>query len=206
MAIQDICEAVTGYKIAKTVEATKQVIDSGIDPSEILREGLVAPLDEVGKRFSAGELFVPEMLVAAKAVQAGLDILKPLLANTDFKPAGHVVQGAVKGDLHDIGKNIVAMMLEGAGFNVSDIGVDADAKRFLDTAEKNGADIIALSALLTTTMESMEEIVSQLKAAGIKGRIIVGGAPVTREFCEKIGADGDAEDAGGAVLLSRQLL
>ena len=206
MAVKDIYQAVIGFDEDKAVELTRAELEGGTDIQAILNEGLIAPMDEVGRLFSEGQLFVPEMLMAAQAMKAGLAIIKPLLAETDSKPRGTVIIGTVKGDLHDIGKNLVAMMLEGAGFNVTDLGVDVESGRFASEALSGKADLVALSALLTTTMPAMEETVSTLKEQGAGVRTIIGGAPVTRSFADKIGADGYAEDAPSAVDLARRLL
>jgi 5-methyltetrahydrofolate--homocysteine methyltransferase len=172
----------------------------------ILNDGLISAMDEVGERFSAGELFVPEMLMAAQAMKAGLKILKPHLSAGQSKSKGVVVIGTVKGDLHDIGKNLVSMMMEGAGFEVVDLGVDVDSEAFVKTAAEKSADVIALSALLTTTMPSMESTVKAVKEAGMTTRTIIGGAPVTQAFADQIGADGYSADAPGAVKLVKALV
>ena len=161
---------------------------------------------EVGERFSAGELFVPEMLMAAQAMKAGLELLKPHLGEGQGQSKGTVVIGTVKGDLHDIGKNLVSMMMEGAGFEVVDLGVDVESEAFVKTAAEKSADVIALSALLTTTMPAMESTVKAVKEAGMATRTIIGGAPVTQAFAEQIGADGYSADAPGAVKLVKQLV
>jgi 5-methyltetrahydrofolate--homocysteine methyltransferase len=160
----------------------------------------------VGEKFSAGELFVPEMLMAAQAMKGGLEMLKPLLATGQSSSKGTVVIGTVKGDLHDIGKNLVAMMMEGAGFEVVDLGVDVDSEAFVKAAADRGADVIALSALLTTTMPSMETTVKAVKEAGMSVKTIIGGAPVTQAFADQIGADGYSSDAPGAVRLVKQII
>jgi len=206
MAVKDIYQAVVGFDEVKAAELTRAEVEAGADLQVILNEGLIAPMDEVGRLFSEGQLFVPEMLMAAQAMKAGLAIIKPLLAETDAKPRGTVVIGTVKGDLHDIGKNLVAMMLEGAGFNVVDLGVDVEPGRFASEALSHKADLVALSALLTTTMPAMEETVSTLKEQGAGVRTMIGGAPVTQAFADKIGAQGYAEDAPSAVELARRLL
>jgi 5-methyltetrahydrofolate--homocysteine methyltransferase len=181
-------------------------IEAGIEPRSILDQGMVAAMGEVGRLFEAGEYYVPEMLVAARAMQAGLAVLKPHLQQAGIRSAGRVAIGTVKGDLHDIGKNLVAMMLEGAGFEVLDLGTDVPPERFAEAARD--VDVIALSALLTTTMPMMAAVIEQLQARGLrqKVRVIVGGAPVTAAFAEGIGADGHAPDASRAVALTRSLL
>ena len=205
MALNDIFQAVLEFNEAKVVELVKAELDAGGKVASILNDGLIAAMDQVGQKFSAGELFVPEMLMAAQAMKGGLEVLRPLLAGEDAKPRGTVVIGTVKGDLHDIGKNLVAMMLEGAGFQVVDLGVDVDVEKFVAAAKENNADLVALSALLTTTMPAMESCVASLKEQGVGVKSIIGGAPVTQDFADKIGADGYAQDAPGAVALARGL-
>jgi 5-methyltetrahydrofolate--homocysteine methyltransferase len=206
MAVQDIYEAITGYNLAGIAEIVQQELENGTDVSTILDEGLIAAMDDVGNRFSAGELFVPEMLMAAKVMQAGLDVIKPRLVETDTRAKGIIVIGTVQGDLHDIGKNLVMMMLEGGGFEVIDLGVDVEPQKFVAAAREHGAQVIALSALLTTTMPAMEGTVAALRKEGLDVKIMVGGAPVTRDYANKIGADGYGEDAPGAVLLAREFV
>ena len=206
MPIRDIFDAVLHFDAKGVVRLVQAEVDAGTDVSQILNDGLIAAMDEVGRLFSQGELFVPEMLKAAQAMKAGLEILKPLLVQGGAEPKGTVVIGTVKGDLHDIGKNLVAMMMEGAGFRVIDLGVDVDTDRFLAEAEANAADVICLSALLTTTMPAMERTVKMVRDKGLRYKTVVGGAPVTPAFAEKIGADGYSDDAPGAVELTRRLL
>jgi 5-methyltetrahydrofolate--homocysteine methyltransferase len=171
---------------------------------------MIAALDEIGRKFSEGTLFVPEMLMAAEAVQAGLEIVRPLLIDTGIKPVGCVVIGTVKGDLHDIGKNLVAMMLEGAGFKIVDLGTDVDAAQFIDAAQENEADLIAMSGLLTTSMPEMEKAVVVIDEANstrnMNVKVMVGGPPVSQDFAERIGASGYGIDAPGAVDLARGLV
>jgi 5-methyltetrahydrofolate--homocysteine methyltransferase len=205
MAINDIYEAVLRFDKNGVASGVRSELDAGTDISSLLNRGLIAALDEVGERFSRGELFIPEMLQAAQAAQQGLDILKPLLAETDSRSAGTVVIGTVKGDLHDIGKSLVKMMLKGAGFQVVDLGVDVPVDRFVQAVEENRADILALSALLTTTMPAMGETVAAFRGNGSRVKVMVGGAPVTESFAERIGADGYAGDASQAVSLARRL-
>ena len=205
MSVQDIFNAVLAFDIAAVKTKTQGEVDAGTDIQSILNAGLIGAMDEVGEKFSAGELFVPEMLMAAQAMKGGLEILKPLLATGQSSSKGTVVIGTVKGDLHDIGKNLVAMMMEGAGFEVVDLGVDVDSEAFVKAASEKGANVIALSALLTTTMPSMETTVKAVKEAGMSVKTIIGGAPVTQAFADQIGADGYSADAPGAVKLVKQL-
>ena len=206
MAVRDIFQAVMGFDDAGTKILTQKELDAGTSVDTILNDGLISAMDEVGERFSAGELFVPEMLMAAQAMKAGMELLKPLLSNETTGSRGTIVIGTVKGDLHDIGKNLVAMMMEGAGFEVVDLGVDVDSEAFVRTAVEKKADVIALSALLTTTMPAMESTVKAVREAGMATRVIVGGAPVTQAFVDQIGADGYSADAPGAVETARQLI
>lgn len=191
-----------------TKEKVQEAIDAGVAPGEILQEGLVAAMAEVGRLFEEGEYFVPEMLIAARAMKAGLALLKPLLVEADVKPAGKVAAGTVKGDLHDIGKNLVCMMLEGAGFEIVDLGVDVSPEQFLGAVTEQGVGVVAMSALLTTTMPNMKVTVDALKEAGVrdKVKVIIGGAPVTDAYANEIGADGYAPDASRAVALAKSLV
>jgi len=206
MSIRDIYNGVMEFDEDTVASEVKKEVDAGTDLDSILNEGLIAAMDEVGAKFSEGDLFVPEMLMAAQAMKAGLNIVKPLLVDTDTKPSGKVVIGTVKGDLHDIGKNLVAMMMEGAGFEVIDLGVDVDPETFIAKAKEVSADVICMSALLTTTMPSMEATVKAIKEAGLPFKTMVGGAPVTKAFSDTIGADGYSDDAPGAVELARKLI
>ena len=206
MSIQDIFDAVLAFDAATVTAKTQAELDAGTDIEVILNEGLIGAMDEVGERFSAGDLFVPEMLVAAQAMKAGLELLKPHLSADQSQSKGTVVIGTVKGDLHDIGKNLVAMMMEGAGFEVVDVGVDIDSEAFIKAAAEKNADVIALSALLTTTMPAMEATVKAVKEAGMTVKTIIGGAPVTQAFSDQIGADGYSADAPGAVKLVKEIV
>jgi 5-methyltetrahydrofolate--homocysteine methyltransferase len=193
---------------AEVVESgVKAALAEGVEAGRILNEALIAAMDEVGSRFEDGDFFVPEMLIAAKAMQAGLSLLKPHLAATDVLVAGKVAIGTVKGDLHDIGKNLVAMMLEGAGFEIIDLGVDVEPQAFVDAVQE-GASLIGMSALLTTTMSNMGTTIEALKAAGLrdKVKVMIGGAPVTEEFAASIGADAFAPDASSAARIARRLV
>lgn len=206
MAIQDIYQAVLQFQAKDMAGLVQQELDAGTEITEILNDGLIAALDEVGDRYSRGDLFIPEMLHAAQIAQAGLDVLKPLLTEGATQSAGTVVIGTVKGDLHDIGKSLVKMMLKGGGFQVVDLGVDVPIEAFVHAVEEHRADIVALSSLLTTTMPSMQETVARFRENGFSVKIMVGGAPITEEYAEKIGADGYAGDASQAVPLARRLV
>jgi 5-methyltetrahydrofolate--homocysteine methyltransferase len=193
---------------APAVEAgVKEALAAGVAADVILKEALIAAMDEVGKQYEEGDIFVPEMLIAARAMQAGLILLKPHLVGSGAESAGKVAIGTVKGDLHDIGKNLVAMMLEGAGFEIIDLGVDVPPQAFVDAVGK-GATVIGMSALLTTTMSNIGVTIEALKAAGLrdKVKVMIGGAPVTQDFATQIGADGFAPDASSATRIARELL
>jgi len=207
MDLKPIFQNVVDGQADAVASGVKAALAVGMGANVILNEALISAMDEVGCQFEEGELFVPEMLVSARAMQAGLDLLKPLLAAGDTKSSGKVAIGTVKGDLHDIGKNLVAMMLEGAGFEVIDLGVDVAPEAFVE-AVKNGAQIIGMSALLTTTMNNMKTTIEALKAEGLRDqvKIMIGGAPVTEDFAKSIGADAFAPDASSATRVARQLI
>jgi 5-methyltetrahydrofolate--homocysteine methyltransferase len=185
---------------------TQQALDEGMLAQQVLNEGLMPGMDHVGVEFRAGNMFVPEVLRSAKTMQASMDILKPLLAEADVKMAGKVLLGTVKGDLHDIGKNLVAMMCEGAGFEVIDLGKDVEPEAFVQAVKEHEPEIVGMSALLTTTMRAMESTVKAIEEAGLrdKVKIMIGGAPVTREFSEQIGADGYAANASSAAEMAKK--
>jgi 5-methyltetrahydrofolate--homocysteine methyltransferase len=203
MITEQIYNSVIEGNIPGVEAGTKAALAAGMAPQMILNQALIRAMDEVGYRFEKGDFFVPEMLIAARAMKAGMDLLKPLLVDSGIDPVGKVVIGTVKGDLHDIGKNLVAMMLEGAGFEIVDLGTDVTPEAFV-AAASGRADIVALSA----TMPSMEKIIHELNVSGLRDqvKIIVGGAPVTYEYAEKIGADGYAADASQAVKLAKTLI
>jgi 5-methyltetrahydrofolate--homocysteine methyltransferase len=184
----------------------QQALADGLSPAGILQQGMIPAMAEVGRLFEDGEFYVPEMLISARAMQSGLEILKPLLASTGVQPAGRVVIGTVKGDMHDIGKNLVSMMLEGAGFEMKDLGTDVSPERFVEAVKELHPDILAMSALLTTTMSQMGVVVQALEEAGVRDqvKVIVGGAPVTESYARQIRADGYAPDAGRAASLAKQ--
>ena len=201
--IEALYEAVLKGKRKDVSSLVQEAVEAKTNVAEILMESMIPAMAEIGDRFSRNEAYVPEMLIAARAMQAGLDILDPLLAEAGHEPIGKVAIGTVKGDLHDIGKNLVAMMLKGAGFDVVDLGVDCDIEKYREAVE-NGVQVILLSALLTTTMPYMKEVVDALKDSGAK--ILVGGAPVTQAYADEIGADGYSDDANTAVKSAKDAL
>lgn len=210
--LEKIYTGVLDGNSAMVQQNVQAALDEGVDPAVILNQGMITAMSEVGKRFEEGEYFVPEMLISARAMQAGLGLLKPHLQKAEVKSAGKVVIGTVKGDLHDIGKNLVAMMLEGAGFEIHDLGTDVAPERFIQAVQEQTGDespvIVALSALLTTTMPNMKVILEKLAEAGLRGsiKVMVGGAPVTEDYARQIGADGYAPDASRAVNKARELV
>jgi len=206
--VKEIYDAVVNGN-ANTVKLKVQAaLDSGVNIESLLNEGMIAPMKEVGQLFESGEYFVPEMLIAARAMQAGMVILRPVLISQDIKPLGKVVIGTVKGDLHDIGKNLVSMMLEGAGFQMVDLGTDVSPEKFLEAIQTHQPDIVGISALLTTTMMNMEKTLRFLEEQNVRKqvKVIIGGAPVTQAYADTIGADGYAPDANQAVALAKRLI
>ena len=201
-------EAILGGKLELSVEVTNQAIAEGVEPQAIINGYMIKAMEEVGQRFQRGEAFVPNLLMAARAMKGSLDILKPLMKGDASTSLGKVVIGTVKGDLHDIGKNLVASMLEGCGFEVINLGVDVGSEKFIEAVKENKADILCLSALLTTTMNYMKEVIDALQAAGMRDevKVMVGGAPVTNAFAQQVGADGYSEDASEAVAVARKLV
>ena len=207
MESKAIIDAVLDFDQEKTAQLVQVYLDQGTDAPAILDQALIAAMDEVGRRFSTGVFFVPEMLMAAEAMQAGLEVLRPHLAKSDITAKGTIIIGTVRGDIHDIGKNLVSMMLECAGFNVIDLGVDVNRGKFLAAAEKYQAQIVALSALLSTTLAEMKAVVAEVrKRGGGRLKTLIGGAPVTASFADEIGADGYSQDAAGAVSIARNLI
>jgi len=206
--IKELYDAILGGDANLTKEKIQAALDSNLDPSEILNTGMISAMAEVGERFEKGEYFMPEMLISAHAMQQGLPVLKPYLQQSDLVSEGKVVIGTVKGDLHDIGKNLVSMMLEGAGFELLDLGTDVPAEKFVEAVSDGGVDIVALSALLTTTMPQMKTIIGALTEAGLRDqvKVLIGGAPVTESFAKEVGADGYAADASRAVKVTKSLL
>lgn len=205
--IDGLHEAILEGRHRSAPEFVQQALDAGFTPDEVLEDGMVDAMAEVGRRFETNECFVPEMLLAARAMQAGLEVLKPHLAQGAVQVAGRVVIGAVRGDMHDIGKNLVGMMLEGAGFEVVDLGTDVTAERFVGAVLSGDVDIVAMSALLTTTLPQLQATIHALDSAGVREqvKVLVGGAPVTATFARRIGADGYAPDASRAVAVAREL-
>ncbi len=204
--MEAIAEALIKGDRDTVTKLVNEAVEEGVGPDKILNEGLVAGMDVVGRKFKANEFYVPEVLIAARAMHAGMAILEPLLSESGAKPRGTAVLGTVKGDLHDIGKNLVAMMLTGGGFKVVDAGIDVTPEKFVELARENNADLIGLSALLTTTMPQMAAVIEAVKEAGIEAKVMIGGAPVTQEYADEIGADGYAADAASAVDLARSLM
>jgi 5-methyltetrahydrofolate--homocysteine methyltransferase len=209
MAIyEQIAEEVVKGQAPAVKESVQQALSQNISAEDILNNGLVAGMNVVSEKFKNNEFFIPEVLVSARAMHAGLDILKPLLAEANVKAKGKIVIGTVKGDLHDIGKNIVGMMLQGAGYEIVDLGADVPKEKFIEFTQKENAQVVGMSALLTTTMIYMKEIVQALEDAGLKDKVkvIIGGAPVTQAYADQIGADGYAPDAASAVDLTKNLI
>ena len=196
-SLEELKNGVINAEEEKIKELTQSLVDSGNDPIEIINDGLIAGMTVVGQRFKEGDMFVPEVLMSAKTMQAGVDIVKPLIAEKDVPSSGKVVLGTVRGDLHDIGKNLVKMMLESVGYYVVDLGIDVPPEDFVQAVKDEKPELVGMSALLTTTMMEMKETIDALKEAGVRDdvKIIVGGAPVTEDFAEEIGADAYAPDA-----------
>jgi 5-methyltetrahydrofolate--homocysteine methyltransferase len=206
--LQKIYDSVLNGEMDEVAAFVQAALDAQIDPGTILNEGMISAMQEVGRLFEEGEYFVPEMLISARAMQTGLALLKPHLVQANVQSAGKVVIGTVKGDLHDIGKNLVAMMLEGAAFEIVDLGTDVSPDKFVEAVKTHQPAIVGLSALLTTTMPNMKTTIEALKAAGLRDqvKVIIGGAPVTEAYARDIGADGFATDASRAVALAKSLI
>jgi 5-methyltetrahydrofolate--homocysteine methyltransferase len=205
--VQKIAKSLYGGNVEAVAELVQDALDSGMEPADVLNDALLAGMDQVGRDFKEGVLFVPEVLFAARSMQAGMDVLRPLLADGDIVSSGKYVLGTVKGDMHDIGKNLVRMMLEGGGFEAIDLGVDVDPETFVDAVREHKPDLLGMSALLTTTMAQMKVTIDALIEAGLRDsvKIVIGGAPVTADFARQIGADAFAEDAATAVDVAREL-
>jgi 5-methyltetrahydrofolate--homocysteine methyltransferase len=206
--LQSLKQAVIDGNRTDAIELTEQLLKTGVSPKKVLDEGLIAGMSQVGELFKQGEYFVPEMLIAARAMKSALEILRPRLVDTGVEPIGTVVLGTVRGDLHDIGKNLTGMFLEGAGFRVVDLGVDVSAEKFIEAIKENDAELLGMSALLTTTMTYTFQVIKELESARMrdKVKIIVGGAPITQEWANQIGADGFALDAASAADRCKELI
>lgn len=204
--LKALSEAVIKGDQKTAVAVTQQALDEGMEPSAILNQGLIAGMDVIGARFKANEVYIPEVLIAARAMKMAMEILEPKLVESGVKPVGKALIGTVQGDLHDIGKNLVAMMLKGAGFEVVDLGTDVSPDKFVASAKESHAQLVGLSALLTTTMPAMERTIAAMKEAGVEAKMMIGGAPVTQNYADKIGADGYAPDAASAVDLAKKLI
>ncbi|MEJ2013248.1 MAG: corrinoid protein [Anaerolineales bacterium] len=206
--LAQISTAVIEGKLEGMEQLTQQALDGGLDAQQILNDGLMKGMDHVGVEFKAGNMLVPEVLRSARAMQSSMNILRPILAESGVEMVGRILLGTVKGDLHDIGKNLVAMMCEGAGFDVKDLGKDVEPEAFVEEVKAFEPDVLGMSALLTTTMRSMEQTIKALEEAGIrdKVKVMIGGAPVTQDFADKIGADGYASNAAGASDLAKKLI
>jgi len=201
-----IKDSVIEGEVDEVRDMVKKAVDEGQEVKRILNEALLPGISIVGDKYEKGEFFLPEMVIAATAMREGLEVLSPFLAPGDIEAAGTVVMGTAKGDIHDIGKSIVGTMLEGAGFMVTDIGVDVDPSKFVEAAKENNADLIGVSALLTTTMMGLKDVVETVKEAGLKAKVMIGGASITQEFADEIGADGYAPDASSAVKKAKELV
>lgn len=204
--LKALADAVINGDQNTAAEITKAALDDGLSPESILNKGLIAAMDVVGDRFSKNEIYIPEMLIAARAMKSAMEILEPELVKAGVEPIGKFLIGTVQGDLHDIGKNLVAMMLKGAGFEVFDLGIDVPAEKFVEQAKATHVQLVGISTLLTTTMPAMEKTIKALKNAGVTAKIMVGGAPVTQDYADKIGADGYAPDAAMAARTAKKLV
>lgn len=201
-----LSQSVISGNVTQVTDQTKAMVDAGVNPLEIINQGLIAGMNIVGARFKNGDMFVPEVLMAAKSMAAGIEIVKPLIGDKGMPSAGKVLIGTVKGDLHDIGKNLVAMMLESGGFQVINLGIDVPAEKIVAAIKEHKPDIVALSALLTTTMMNMKDTIELIKEEGLAVKCAIGGAPISQEFANQIGADGYAPDAASAVELCKKLV
>jgi 5-methyltetrahydrofolate--homocysteine methyltransferase len=204
--LKALADAIIKGDQGTATDITTAALGEGVAPKSVLDDGLVAGMAVIGKRFKDGEVFIPEVLIAARAMKSAMAILEPELAKAGVEPVGRCIIGTVKGDLHDIGKNLVAMMLKGAGFEVIDLGVDVPPETFVEKAKETKVHMVGMSALLTTTMPSMEKTVASLKEAGVEAKIFIGGAPVTQSYADKIGADGFAPNAAEAVTVAKTLV
>jgi len=204
--LQELANFVINGKANEAKEAVATALEEGVPVQDILNKGLIAGMNVVGEKFKNNEFYVPEVLIAARAMKWGMEVLEPKLKDAGVKPVASIALGTVKGDLHDIGKNLVGMMLQGAGFNVVDLGIDVPPEKFVEAARDQGCQLVGLSALLTTTMPQMKNVVEALKEAGVDAKVIIGGAPVTQNYADEIGADGYAPDAATAVDVCKRLI
>ncbi len=204
--LEDISTNLQAGQAQKVKDLVQKALDEGVAVEKILNEGLLSGMSIIGAKFKKNEVYVPEVLIAARAMHWGMEVLQPKLVDAGVEPIGKVVLGTVKGDLHDIGKNLVGMMLRGAGFEVIDVGIDVPPEKFVEAAKDNNARIVACSALLTTTMPQMKSVVEAVKTAGIDSKVMIGGAPVTQDYADEIGADGYAPDAASAADLARTMV
>jgi 5-methyltetrahydrofolate--homocysteine methyltransferase len=204
--LEALSEAIIKGDQNTAVEITKQALSEGTSAKSVLDDGLIAGMEVVGARFKKNEIYIPEVLIAARAMKMAMGVLEPELVKAGVEPVGKLAIGTVKGDLHDIGKNLVAMMLKGAGFDVVDLGVDVGPEKFVEQAKNNSIQLVGMSALLTTTMPGIEKTIKALRDAGLSTKVIIGGAPVTQDYADKIGADGYAADAASAVDMAKSLV
>jgi len=204
--LKALADAVINGDQNKALEITKAALEEGTAAKDILDDGLIAGMDIVGARFKKNEIYIPEVLISARAMKMAMEVLEPELVKAGVEPAGKLLIGTVQGDLHDIGKNLVAMMLKGAGFEVIDLGVDVGPEKFVEQVKASKAHVVGMSALLTTTMPGMEKTIKALKDAGTSVKVMIGGAPVTQDYADRIGADGYAPDAASAVDLAKSLV
>lgn len=204
--LKALADAVIKGDQKTAIEITQAAIDEKMDVKTVLEEGLISPMGVVGDRFTKNEIYVPEMLIAARAMKSAIELLEPELVKAGVEPVGKFMIGTVHGDLHDIGKNLVSMMMKGAGFDVTDIGIDVTPEKFIEHAKKTKPDLIGMSALLTTTMPALDETLKAIRNAGITTKVIIGGAPVTQAYADKIGAEGYSDDAASAVGVAKGLL
>jgi len=204
--LQELANYVISGKAQEAKDAVAKALEEGLPVGDILNNGLIAGMNVVGVKFKNNEFYVPEVLIAARAMKWGMEILEPKLKEAGVQPIGSIAIGTVKGDLHDIGKNLVGMMLQGAGFNVVDLGIDCAPEKFIAAVQEQGCKLVGLSALLTTTMPQMKNVIDALKEAGIEAKVIIGGAPVTQNYADEIGADGYAPDAASAVDVAKELI
>ncbi|MCD6404873.1 MAG: corrinoid protein [Planctomycetes bacterium] len=204
--LEEISKNLQAGQAQKVKDLVQQALDEDLSVSDILNDGLLLGMSIIGGKFKRNEVYVPEVLIAARAMHWGMEVLQPLLEGAGIEPIGKVILGTVKGDLHDIGKNLVGMMLRGAGFEVIDVGIDVSPEKFVEAAKENGAAVVACSALLTTTMPQMKNVVEAVHSAGVPIKVMIGGAPVTQDYADEIGADGYAPDAASAADMAKQLV